>query len=270
MGRQCDPVRVIAVCFSIAVAAISLSAPPATARPGLGYGDLIDSYCIERGRLRVRAHQGHCAMCHHLGTFDVAPEHRVEPNWTEYERGRATGSFEFFCPGSPAATAVADAGAPGTPPATSPQGAARDLGPMGMPPAVRAAGQQAPPADAQAAPADRVAAPTAAPQSAGPEATVGDLMQRLALLHDAAGISLPQEGAWREFADALAAAARAAERLPSAGGPAARIKDRERRMSERIAAIRAVGTALSRLGAVLDEKQRRMIDDGLAPLLEAL
>lgn len=29
---------------------------PALARPGAGYGDLIDSYCIERVRLRVGAH----------------------------------------------------------------------------------------------------------------------------------------------------------------------------------------------------------------------
>ncbi|WP_339528148.1 hypothetical protein, partial [Pseudomonas sp. EL_65y_Pfl2_R96] len=67
----------------------------AIARPTHGYGDLIDSYCIDRGRLRVRAHQGHCAMCLHLGTFDSAPEHRIEPIWTEFDRGRAGAGFDF-------------------------------------------------------------------------------------------------------------------------------------------------------------------------------
>ncbi|KAH2840384.1 hypothetical protein KXW36_001407, partial [Aspergillus fumigatus] len=34
----------------------------AIARPTHGYGDLIDEFCISRGRLRIAGHQPHCGM----------------------------------------------------------------------------------------------------------------------------------------------------------------------------------------------------------------
>lgn len=107
----------------------------AVARPTHGYGDLIDEFCISRGRLRIAAHQPHCAMCHQPGTFDDTPANRVEPNWTEFERARATGDFSYFCPGgaatvptpsnTPTTTASPAPSNPGTtpPPAAAPKAA---------------------------------------------------------------------------------------------------------------------------------------------------
>ena len=77
----------------------------------------------------------------------------------------------------------------------------------------------------------------------------------VASLHDRLGISVSQEGAWRELADAVSAAALVRER-PAPESLAAHIKTRERLWSERIVALRAIGTALSRLDAVLDNGQR--------------
>lgn len=71
----------------------------ASARPSHGFGDLIDEFCVSRGRLRIAAHQPHCGMCHQPGTFDDLPANRVEPNWTEFERGKASGDLSYFCPG---------------------------------------------------------------------------------------------------------------------------------------------------------------------------
>ncbi len=67
--------------------------------------------------------------------------------------------------------------------------------------------------------------------------------------------------AWREFVDAVAAVMRSEKRLAAAGAPTARLKARERDHSERIVAIRALDLALSRLGAVLNETQRRSLSD---------
>lgn len=262
---------------------------PAVARSGSGYGDLIDSYCIDRGRLRVRAHQGHCAMCHHQGTFDSAAEHRVEPNWTEYERGRSGGDFSFFCPGGTESTSASQtapaSGAPRAAPPTRAPPTRGVPGPMGTPPAEGAT----PATPAEAAPERGMpgATPPAAPQGVArpPEGagttqprvaeptppTSVELTTRLIALHDSIGISQPQEPAWREFIDAIAAAARRQpEAAAGAGEPTARLRARERDLSGRIAALRAVGTALSRLSATLGEAQRRALSEGVAPLLDVM
>jgi hypothetical protein len=115
----------------------------AIARPTHGYGDLIDEFCISRGRLRIAGHQPHCGMCHQPGTFDDLPANRVEPNWTEFERGKTSGDFGYFCPGG-TSTAPAQGNAPmamptpaptnpAPPPApASPPKAADGRQPMGM------------------------------------------------------------------------------------------------------------------------------------------
>lgn len=260
-----------------------LQGSTALARSGSGYGDLVDSYCLDRGRLRVRAHQGHCAMCHHLGTFDSAPEHRVEPNWTEFERGRSGASFDFFCPGGSASSQVPTSAAadqraaaePGATP-TMPQ-TARDASPMGMPPAMptEPGSMQAKPPVTQDGSGQAATAPTEQglvkpqAQSTNP-LPPAELSSRLSTLHDTVGIKPGQEPAWREFIDAMAATTQRKEIAAGASEPAARLKARERDLSARIVALRAAGTAMSRLGAVLSETQRRALSDGVVPLLDGM
>ncbi|MBX9841481.1 MAG: hypothetical protein K2Z80_06710 [Xanthobacteraceae bacterium] len=69
--------------------------------------------------------------------------------------------------------------------------------------------------------------------------------------------------------DAVAAAAQR-EPTVTTGAATDRIKARERELSERIVALRALDLALSRLAAQLDEPQRRSLSDGLTPLLDAI
>lgn len=252
----------------------------AVARPGSGYGDLIDSYCIDRGRLRVRAHQGHCAMCHHLGTFDSAPEHRIEPNWTEFERGRAGAGFDFFCPGGSASSqmpmpaapqqrATIEPAGPSVSPKTSPGAGAMGIPPdTGTPGTTQAPVAAAPDAGGPTATAPAEPPPTKPQSQSAVQVSPAELTSRLTTLHDTIGIKLGQEPAWREFIDAMATAAPREAIAPGATEPTARLRARERDLSERIAALRAAGTALSRLSKVLDETQRRALSDGVAPLLD--
>jgi len=235
----------------------------AMSRPGLGYGDLIDKYCIARGRLRVGAHQGHCAACHHQGTFDSAPEHRVEPNWTEFERGRSNEVFDFFCPPAQAVTAAA--------PGSRPSVGALSVPPaMGIPPAAPAeprSSQAQPPPPSSAGPAQSQVKPDVV---AAAQTRTFEFASQLAAIHDTVRIQSDQELAWREFVDAVAAVTRSERRTAATGAPTARLKARERDLSERIVALRALDLALSRLGAVLNETQRRLLSDSLAPLLDAM
>lgn len=236
----------------------------AQARPGPGYGDLIDKYCIAQARLRVGAHQGHCAACHHQGTFDIAPEHRIEPNWNEFERGRQTGVFDFFCPPAQASAASPMPQPPvgravGSPPVPS--------SPMGMPPAAaqpRASQAQAPQPPSSGPAQSQVEAAPAAPTAPF------ELGGRLSSLHDAVGIQPGQEPAWLEFLDAMAAATRREPVAVTTAIPAARLKIRERELSEQIVALRGLDLALSRLSAQLNETQRRTLSEGLTPLLDAI
>lgn len=258
--------------FGALLLVAALDGSTASARPGSGYGDLIDTYCIDRGRLRVRAHQGHCAMCHHLGTFDSAPEHRIEPNWTEFDRGRLGAGFDFFCPGASASSQVPTpaAAAPGGT-LTMPQ-AARDTNPMGLPPATSTepgSTQAKPPATLDGS-GQAAAVPAAEQVHSTKPLPPAELSSRLATLHDTIGITLAQEPAWREFIDAMAAATQRKETPAGANDPAARLKARERDLSARIVALRASGTAMSRLGAVLSETQRRALSDGVAPLFDSM
>jgi vacuolar-type H+-ATPase subunit D/Vma8 len=92
----------------------------------------------------------------------------------------------------------------------------------------------------------------------------------LAALHDVLRIRAPQEPAWRELVDAVAAATRREPAAVTTGTPTDRLKARERELSDRIVALRALDLALSRLAAQVDETQRRLLSDGLIPLLDEM
>ncbi|MBJ7402147.1 MAG: hypothetical protein JHD07_02115 [Bradyrhizobium sp.] len=255
----------------LACFAALLLGSPVLARPGSGFGDLIDTYCIDRGRLRVRAHQPHCAMCHHLGTFDTSPEHRVEPNWTQFIRGRDTGNFSFFCPGAVDDAVVARAPGetmPSGPKATTADNAERATTPMGTPPGGdQAAAASQPAKQADAAPSGKEMAPPADFASQGPISSE-ELSQKMAALHDTVGIEPSQEPAWLELLDATAQVVRRPSPAePASTDPVALLKRHELQSSKHVAALRALGTALARLNAKLDEKQRRALIEGLAPVL---
>lgn len=259
------------VAFGVAMAL----APPAGARPGLGYGQLIDKYCIERGRLRVAGHQNHCVMCHSPGTFDPLPEDRVEPNWTEFERGRSTGNFDFFCPGNSAAdspmspmpmgNATSTTSSPAS--ATSaPFASGKASAPMGKPPGVT---------PAPSALSGTIPKPSAAVAPRDAKSTIpavggrGELMTSLNQLHDSLGITASQQGAWRELADAISVAVLVVERSTQ-DNLFSRIKMRERFLSERISALRGVSIALARLDPVLDSKQKDKLAEEFSPILDQL
>lgn len=278
-SRRLRGLRLSLVCALLVVALDGA----AEARSGSGYGDKIDSYCIDRGRLRVRTHQGHCAACHHLGTFDSAPEHRVEPNWTEFERGRSGAGFDFFCPGTSGSSQMPKSAAPEQRPEVGPGGASTipqiepRAGAMGMPPAIAAKPGLAktPPAVAPDVSGQAVAVPVEQAQPNSPiqstaRLPIAEFTDRLKTLHDTVGIKPGQEPAWREFVDAMAAATQRKGVASGAIDPTARLKARERDLSERIVALRAAGIALSRLGAVLDDTQRRAVSEGVGPLLDSI
>ena len=243
---------------------------PVLARPGNGYGDLIDNYCIERGRLRVRAHQPHCAMCHHLGTFDTSPEHRIEPNWNEFIRGRTTGDFGFFCPGGADSTQTARVPGEKLPPgpkSATAEASENSTSPMGMPPG-----------PSPSLPTPEGAQPNTAPSESQPKADAQpapsdeELSRKMAALHDAVGITTAQEPAWLDLLDA---AARALQR-PSGPAEAATkdpvtlLKVHELQSSKHVASMRAVGLALARLNANLSDQQRQRLVEGLRPILASI
>ncbi len=288
---------------------------PAIARPTPGYGDLIDSYCISQGRLRVAAHQSHCAMCHQTGTFDDRPDHRVEPNWTEFERGKAMVDFSYFCPSQASAvpppspsssTAPPAAGAASSPYASAPPAQAppatvpsqstamgmereggaghRARGPgmsMGPP---NTMGSMAPPSLTMGSPAPSAPPPTigsgaqaAAPPDRPPMAPA-EVEQRLTRLRDELRIGDSRQADWNVLAEAVrAAAARHREFAETAPPPpsipadaVALLQLQQRRLSARIAAIRSVSTAFTRLLAVLDESQRKIANERFSSVLEAM
>lgn len=255
----------------VALALLGWQTSPTLARPGEGYGDLIDNYCIGRGRLRVRAHQPHCAMCHHLGTFDTSPEHRIEPNWNEFIRGRTTSDFSFFCPGGSDSTQTARApgeALPSGPKNPMAETAERLANPMGMPPGA---------SQPLAAPAPEGKQPSAAPSEGqtvtAPPPTLSDeeLSRKMAALHDALGITPAQEPAWLDLLDTAARALQTPAPPPgSAKDPAMLLKTHELQSSRHVVMMRGVGLALARLNAGLSDGQRQTLAQGLGPILGAI
>ena len=269
-----DSQRRLSVSSQVAIFALvflGCQSSPALARPGNGFGDLIDNYCIERGRLRVRAHQPHCAMCHHLGTFDTSPEHRIEPNWNEFLRGRTTGDFSFFCPGGADTSQTARAPGeklPSGPKSTTAETAESSTSPMGMPPGANQPSAPVPEGRQASVPPSERQTNTAAP----PALSDDELAGKMAALHDAVGITTAQEPAWLDLLDA---AARALQR-PSGPAEAATkdpvtlLKVHEVQSSKHVASMRAVGLALARLNASLSDQQRQRLVEGLRPILAAM
>lgn len=249
------------------------------ARPTQGYGDSIDTYCISQGRLRVPAHQSHCAMCHQSGTFDSLPAHRVQPNWAEFDKGRATGDFSFFCPGgstgpsSPASPATAEpapssaAGAPSGPPKMPMHG--------GPPSNQQGAGSAASP-EPHAMPMP--AAPPAPPSVADRQPVApAEVEVRLTRFRDEIGIGQPEPANWTAFAESVRSAAAAARRAFSEQTPSnealdavALVRQQERRLSARIAALRYVATAFIRFLPDLTEQQRKVANERFSLILEVL
>lgn len=234
---------------------------PSFARPGDGYGQLIDKYCIEKGRLRVPGHQNHCIMCHSAGTFDSLPQNRVEPNWSEFERARSNGNFDFFCPGPTSSDTMSSMPMPASGLPASPSGRVEPIPPekagalMGRAPGDAVGTRPTPSSSNSQTLAARATGRGAGQASAVPTGGRSDVIAGVASLHDSLAIRVQQEGAWRELADAVSTAALVKER-PAPESLAARIKTRERFWSERLAALRGIGTALSRLDAVLDNGQK--------------
>ncbi|MBI2739002.1 MAG: hypothetical protein HYX38_20950 [Rhodospirillales bacterium] len=250
--------RKIAVKRAAGMALIGALAIPGSvstlARPTPGYGDLIDQYCISQGRLRVAAHQSHCAMCHQTGTFDSLPAHRVQPNWTEFENAKATGDFSFFCPGGGGAAfpSLPSGGTGIQRPAT---GAGASPHAMPMPPA----NAPQPPSVADRQPA-----------------VAAEVEDRLKRFRDEVGIGQPEPAAWTAFAEAVRAAA-AADRRAFADQTSREAPDalslarqQERRLSARIGALRYVATAFTRLLPELNDQQRKIANERFALILEVL
>lgn len=255
----------------LALVLLGWQTPPAVARPGYGYGDLIDNYCIERGRLRVRAHQPHCAMCHHLGTFDTSPEHRVEPNWNEFIRARTSGDFSFFCPGGSDASQIARAPGEQLPPgpkSTTAEAAESSTSPMGMPLGANQSSVPAPDGKQAGTQPSETQTRTAAVPALSDE----ELSRKMAGLHDALGITQTQEPAWLDLVDA---AARALQRPSSPAEAASKdpvtlLKAHELQSSEHIAMMRGVSLALARLRASLSDEQRSRLVAAFGSILAAM
>lgn len=244
-----------------AVSFILFLSSPSFARPGNGYGQLIDKYCIEKGRLRVPGHQNHCVMCHGAGTFDSLPENRVEPNWTEFERARSNGNFDFFCPGTTSSDPMSSMPMPASSSSPPSPGPVESTVPekagalMGRAPGDTAVARPTPSSSKSGTPAVRAPVRESGQAAAVETGGKSDVIVVMASLHDRLGITVPQEGAWRELADAVSTAALVRER-PAPESLAAHIKTRERFWSERLAALRGIGTALARLDSVLDSGQK--------------
>jgi hypothetical protein len=105
-----------------------------------------------------------------------------------------------------------------------------------------------------------------------------ELEQRLTHLRDEIRIGDNQRADWDALAEAVrAAAARHREFAETAPPPpsisadaVALLQLQQRRMSARIAAIRSVSTAFTRLLAVLDENQRKIGNERFSSVLEAM
>jgi putative hemolysin len=255
-------------------------AQSALARPG--FANLINSYCREQGAARVRYTDDGCTLCHHRGTFVSDAEHRVEPVWTEFAIGRTSGDYSFFCPvggASSAATALANA-ADAVVDAAPKQG--RDTAhvtmawmALGYPTGHIASvemnpqGQEIPPTlKPVAAPGVESAQAVPRPKAASVEsAATAELKRNLAKLHGDLGIVRAQESGWQELQDAVLDGAVNAPKTPDGADLQAVLQNRQRVQARRIAQLRAVNTAVIRLNAQLDPRQKRLLGLRLPPLI---
>lgn len=145
-------------------------------------------------------------------------------------------------------------------------------------------GSMAPPSLTMGSPAPSAPPPTigsgaqaAAPPDRPPMAPA-EVEQRLTRLRDELRIGDSRQADWNVLAEAVrAAAARHREFAETAPPPpsipadaVALLQLQQRRLSARIAAIRSVSTAFTRLLAVLDESQRKIANERFSSVLEAM
>jgi len=257
---------------------------PAVAFALPGYTNLINGFCQAQGSSRVQYTDDGCTLCHHPGTFTSDPAHRVEPTWSKFELGRASGSYSFFCPGPsdtpnisttptvPASMPVPDTAIGG--PISHTEMPWMSLGyPAGhaKTEVVSVDAQPDSPTPAAAGTQSAVSAPEAAAATVRSSAASEALKSQLEKLGKDLGISAAQQPAWTE----LQAAVLAARVTASNGVPESRadvsLSDRlavgQREHASRIAQLRAVNTAAVRLNAGLNERQQRLLATRLPPLL---
>jgi len=248
-----------------------------TARPG--YAGLINSYCKAKDLPKVRNTDDGCAMCHHEGTFTTDPSHRVQPTWSEFEKGRAADDFSFFCPANgdtpaaPAPISLAGGNADATPPPTNAEDsmAWMALGfPTGHAMTERARGPAAGGKNVTSPLPDKAASKVALPSRGGVRAAdpAADTKRQLAALHHDLAIDRRQESVWQELQDAvLAASMDEGTTAVSSADLKFVLQERERRLAQRTARSRAINTASIRLRAQLNDKQQRLLAQRLPPLL---
>lgn len=259
---------------------------PAIALALPGYANLINGYCRAQGAPRVQYTDDGCTLCHHPGTFTAEPAHRVEPAWSEFELGRASGSYAFFCPGPSDTVSTSTAVeapamvSPAMPAIGAPVSHAEmpwmSLGyPVGhaTTESVDAAAKPEPlqTAAPEVRSAERTPVSNAASSAGTASAVPSDLKMKLEKLAKDLAISAPQQPAWTD----LQAAILAAQATPDSGDGSARasssltdrLANRQRQHAWRIAQLRAVNTATVRLNASLNERQQRLLAARLPPLL---
>lgn len=266
-----------------AFAIVGIGVFPAVALALPGYANLINGYCQAQGAPRVQYTDDGCTLCHHAGTFTSDPVHRVEPTWSEFELGRASGNYGFFCPGpsdtpniSTTSTAPASMPAPDTGiggPISHAEMPWMSLGyPAGHATTEAVDGGAKPDAPAPAASGMPSAAAAPAPSVSAATTEAGAALKiQLEKLGKDLGISAAQQPAWTDL-QAAVLAARASE---SNGVAASRTHEslvdhlaiRQREHAARIAQLRAVNTATVRLNAGLNERQQRLLATRLPPLL---
>lgn len=278
------PFRALYRTGAILLAGLTLIGVTSNARALPGYANLINSYCRQQGAARVRYTDDGCALCHHQGTFVTDPEHRIEPVWTQFEIGRTSGDYSFFCPAGDANSAAtplaeaalaeavaAKAGEENSPHDTM---AWMALGyPAGHEVSVPGDSQDqdtpAPAKPTTTAPSAKASpsAPIAKPKDAASDAAA-ELTRKLAKLRDDLGIGRAQDLVWRELQEAVLANATGASTMTESADLEAALRERQRVHALRIAQLRAVNTAAVRLSAQLDEPQKRLLAKRLPPLID--
>lgn len=259
---------------------------PATALALPGYANLINGYCQAQGAPRVRYTDDGCTLCHHSGTFTAEAAHRVEPAWSEFELGRASANYSYFCPG-PSDTGQANTTADITPPEASTEPVTgAPISHIEMPwmslgyPTGHATSESLDPTGKPEVPeptiVQRSATPVAAAVAAKPASTAGADSDggKLGLekLRKDLAITAAQQPAWVELQDAVLAA-RASPDDGRAPKPVAtpalseRLELQQRLHALRIAQLRAVNTATVRLNAALNDRQQRLLAARLPALL---
>lgn len=262
---------------------------PAIAFALPGYANLINGFCKAQGAPRVRYTDDGCTLCHHPGTFTADAAHRVEPVWSEFELGRGSGEYRFFCPTttdiessitSTDLTAAREVDLP-APTQGGPLSHAEmpwmSLGyPSGhakvesLDPNLQVASSQAKQSgrgETTAPPVKNSSVNASVTSSAGQPSD--EAKRQLDKLRADLGLSQSQQAAWADLQDAVLAT-RTGARVPQPASAALadQIEEQQRQHALSIARLRAVDTALVRLNSQLNERQQRLLAARLPRLLD--